>query len=68
MVLPFFLILIIISSMKWLRYQRVISLKIQVGIIRQRNKWTNMDPRIYRWDQVLRRSKHPYEEDLFEQT
>jgi hypothetical protein len=29
------------SSMKWLRYQRVISLKIQVGIISQINKWAN---------------------------
>jgi hypothetical protein len=46
--------------MKWLRYQRVISLKIQVGNANQRNKWTNTDPRIYRrWDQVPRRSKHP---------
>ena len=45
--------------MKWLRYQRVISLKIQVGITNQRNKWANTDPRIYRrWDQVPRRSKH----------
>jgi hypothetical protein len=25
--------------MKWLRYQRVISLKIQVGNTNQRNKW-----------------------------
>jgi hypothetical protein len=40
------------ASMKWLRYLRVISLEIQVGI-------TN-DPRKYRrWDQVPRRSKHP---------
>jgi hypothetical protein len=45
--------------MKWLRYQRVISLKIQVGNTDQRNKWDNTDPRIYRrWDQVPRRSKH----------
>jgi hypothetical protein len=49
-----------IIHMKWLRYQRVISLKIQVGNRNQRNKWANTDPRIYRrWDQVLRRSKHP---------
>jgi hypothetical protein len=46
--------------MKWLRYHRVISLKIQVGNVNQRNKWANTDPRIYwRWDQVPRRSKHP---------
>jgi hypothetical protein len=46
--------------MKWLRYQRVISLKIQVENTNQRNKWANTDPRIYRrWDQVPRRSKHP---------
>ena len=46
--------------MKWLRYQRVISLKIRVGITNQRNNWANTDPRIYqRWDQVSRRSKHP---------
>jgi hypothetical protein len=46
--------------MKWLRYQRVISLKIQVGNTNQRNKWANTNPRIYRrWDQVPRRSKHP---------
>jgi hypothetical protein len=52
--------------MKWLRYQRVISLKIQVGNTNQRNKWANMDPRIYRrWDQVPRRSKHPL---LFDHT
>jgi hypothetical protein len=45
--------------MKWLRYQKVISLKIQVGNTNQRNKWANTDPRIYRrWDQVPR-SKHP---------
>jgi hypothetical protein len=43
--------------MKWLRYQRVISLKLQVGNTNQRNKWANTDPRIYRkWDQVPRRS------------
>jgi hypothetical protein len=37
--------------MKWLRYQRVISLKIQVGNTNQRNKWANTDPRRYRrWD------------------
>jgi hypothetical protein len=27
------------SLLKWLRYQRVISLKTQVGITNQRNKW-----------------------------
>jgi hypothetical protein len=44
---------------KWLRYQRVISLKIQEGNTNQRNKWANTDPRIYRRkDQVPRRSKH----------
>jgi hypothetical protein len=48
------------SNMKWLRYQRVISLKIQVGNTNLRNKWANTDPRIYRrWDQVPRRSTHP---------
>jgi hypothetical protein len=31
-------------TMKWLRYQRVISLKIQVGNTNQRNKWSNTDP------------------------
>jgi hypothetical protein len=46
--------------MKWLRYQRVISLNIQVGNTNQINKWANTDPRIYRrWDQMPRRSKHP---------
>jgi hypothetical protein len=46
--------------MKWLRYQRVISLKIQLGNTNQRNKCANTDPRIYRgWDRVPRRSKHP---------
>jgi hypothetical protein len=46
--------------MKWLRYQRVIGLKIQVGNTNQRNKWANTDPRTYRRrDQVPRRSKHP---------
>jgi hypothetical protein len=34
--------------MKWLRYQRVISLKIQVGNTNQRNKWANTDPQTYR--------------------
>jgi hypothetical protein len=36
-------------NMKWLRYQRVIiiSLKTQVGITTQKNKWTNTDPRTY---------------------
>jgi hypothetical protein len=29
-------------GIKWLRYQRVISLKIQVGNINQRNKCTNI--------------------------
>jgi hypothetical protein len=46
--------------MIWLRYQRVISLKIQVGNTNQINKWPNTNPRIYRrWDQVPRRSMHP---------
>jgi hypothetical protein len=46
-------------SMKWLRYQRVISPKIQVGNTNQRKKWANTDPQIYqRWDQVPRRSNH----------
>jgi hypothetical protein len=36
----------IFFSMKWLRYQRVISLKIQVRNTNQRNKWANTDPRI----------------------
>jgi hypothetical protein len=46
--------------MKWLCYQRVISLQTQVGITSQRNKWAYMDTRVYqRWDQVPRRSKHP---------
>jgi hypothetical protein len=45
---------------KWLRYQRVISLKLQVGNTNQRNKWANTDPRIYRRrGQVPRWSKHP---------
>jgi hypothetical protein len=49
-----------LDKMKWLRYQRVISLKIQVRNTNQRNKWANTDPRICRrWDQVPRRSKHP---------
>jgi hypothetical protein len=48
------------EDMKWLIYQRVISLETQVGITSQRNKWANTDPRIYRrWDHVPRRSKHP---------
>jgi hypothetical protein len=43
--------------MKWLR---VISLKTQVGNTKQRNKWANTDPQIYRgWDQVPWRSKYP---------
>jgi hypothetical protein len=29
------------TYIKWLRYQRVISLKIQVGNTNQRNKWAN---------------------------
>jgi hypothetical protein len=46
--------------MKWPRYRRVISLKIQVEITSQTNKWANTDPWKYRrWDQVPRRSKHP---------
>jgi hypothetical protein len=45
--------------MTLLRYQRVISLKTQVQITSQRNKWANTDTLIYRrWDQVCRRSKH----------
>jgi hypothetical protein len=32
--------------MKWLRYQRMISLKKPVRNINQRNKWANTDPRI----------------------
>jgi hypothetical protein len=45
---------------KWLRYQRVVSLKIQVGNTNQRNELVNTDPRIYRrCNQVPRRSKHP---------
>jgi hypothetical protein len=48
------------TCMKWLRYQRVISLKIQVGNTNQRNRWANTDHKIYwRWDQVPRGSKHP---------
>ena len=46
--------------MKWPRYWRVISLKIQVGIRSHMNKWANTNPRKYwRLDQVPRRSKHP---------
>jgi hypothetical protein len=46
--------------MKWLRYQRVISLETQVGITSQRNKWANTDPRTYwRWDYVPRRKMDP---------
>jgi hypothetical protein len=52
--------IVVSLELKWLRYQRVISLETQVGITNQRNIWANMDPRIYRrWDQVLRRNKHP---------
>jgi hypothetical protein len=36
------------DGIEWLRYQRVISLKIQVGNTNQRNKWANTDPRTYR--------------------
>jgi hypothetical protein len=51
---------LVFFCMKWLRYQRVISLKIQVGNTNQKKKWANTDLQIYRrWDQVLRRSKHP---------
>jgi hypothetical protein len=40
-----------IFFMKWLRYQRVISLQTQVGSASQRNEWANTDPRTYwRWD------------------
>jgi hypothetical protein len=47
-------------SMKWLRYQRMISLKTQVRITRQRYKWVNTNPPdIPEWDQAPRRSKHP---------
>jgi hypothetical protein len=46
--------------MKWLRYQRVISIETQVGVTSQINKWANTDPgHIRRWDQVPRRSEHP---------
>jgi hypothetical protein len=46
--------------MKRLRYQRVISLEIQIVVTSQINKWVNTDPRTYRkWHQVPRRSKHP---------
>jgi hypothetical protein len=46
--------------MKWRRYQRVVSIEIQVGIASQINKWASMDPQNYqRWDQVPKRSKHP---------
>jgi hypothetical protein len=49
------------SYMKWLRYQRGISLETQLGIISQRNKWANIDPRAYwRWDQVPRRSNNQF--------
>jgi hypothetical protein len=41
--------------MKWLRYQRVMSLETHVGITSQRNKWANTDSR--RWDRVPRRNK-----------
>jgi hypothetical protein len=47
-------------KLRWLRYQRVISLEIQIGITSERNKWANTDPQIYRrWDQVRRGSKYP---------
>jgi hypothetical protein len=46
-------------TMKWLIYQRVISLESQVGVTSQINKWANTDPRTcQRWDQVPRSSKH----------
>jgi hypothetical protein len=35
-----------IIDLNWLRYQRVISLKIQVGNTNQRNKWANTDQRV----------------------
>jgi hypothetical protein len=42
------------EHMKWLRYKRVISLKIQVGNTNQRNKWANTDHWIYgRWGRCL---------------
>jgi hypothetical protein len=51
---------IFVIELKWLRYQRVISLETQVGVTSQINKWANMDPQTcQRWDQVPRRSKHP---------
>ena len=47
-------------KMKWLRYQRVISLETQVGVTSQINELVNTNPRTcQRWDQVPRRSKHP---------
>jgi hypothetical protein len=50
--------------MEWVRYQRVISFEKQVGIASQKNKWANMEPRIYwRWDQVIRSSEHPLSTD-----
>jgi hypothetical protein len=46
--------------MKWLRYQRVISLETQVGVKSLISKWANTDPYTYRrWDQVPRRNNHP---------
>jgi hypothetical protein len=46
--------------MKWLRYQRVISLETHVGVTSQIIKWANTDPRTYRkWDHVPRRNIHP---------
>jgi hypothetical protein len=48
------------TMVKWIRYQRVISIKIQVGNTNQTNKWANRDPQIYRRsDQVPWRSNHP---------
>jgi hypothetical protein len=43
-----------------MRYQRVVSLEKQVGIISYKIKLANIDLRVYwRWNQVPRRSKHP---------
>jgi hypothetical protein len=42
--------------MKWLRFQRSISLETQGGITSQRKKWVNVHHRMYpRWDQMPRR-------------
>ena len=46
--------------MKWLKYQRVISLETHIEISSQRNQSANTDAQTYRrLDQVHRRSKHP---------